>query len=94
MDAMGGDHAPEVVVQGALQAVSEWGIDIIPVGQKGAIAGSLAGCQKARIHVRHCTETVLMDESPLRAIRRKRDSSIRIAFGLAKKGEADAVVSA
>lgn len=94
MDAMGGDHAPEVVVQGALQAVSEWGIDIILVGQKDAIAGSLAGCQKARIHVRHCTETVLMDESPLRAIRRKRDSSIRIAFGLAKKGEADAVVSA
>jgi glycerol-3-phosphate acyltransferase PlsX len=95
VDAMGGDQAPEVVVQGALQAASEWGFEIILVGRKDAIEVGLAGSSgRARIHVHHCSETILMGESPVKAVRRKKDSSIRVAFGLVKRGEADAVVSA
>jgi phosphate acyltransferase len=95
VDAMGGDLAPDVVVQGALQAASEWGMEIVLVGQKDAVQRKLAGAPKGiRIQVHHCSETILMGESPLKAVRQKKDSSIRVAFGLVKKGEADAVVSA
>lgn len=95
VDAMGGDEAPDVVVQGALQAASEWGMEIILVGQRDAVQRKLAGVPgRDRIRVHHCTETILMGESPLKAVRKKRDSSIRVAFELVKKGEADAVVSA
>lgn len=95
VDAMGGDDAPDVVVQGALQAASEWGMEIILVGQKDAVQRKMAGVPgKARVRVHHCTETILMDESPLKAVRKKRDSSIRVAFDLVRKGAADAVVSA
>lgn len=95
VDAMGGDRAPEVVVRGALEAASEWGLDIILVGHRDAIESALGDSPgRARIHVHHCTETILMGESPVKAVRQKKDSSIRVAFGLLKKGEADAVVSA
>ncbi len=95
MDAMGGDRAPEVVVRGALQAASEWGLEITLVGRRDAIESSLDDSPgRSRIRVHHCTETILMGESPVKAVRRKRDSSIPVAFGLVRKGEADAVVSA
>ncbi len=95
VDAMGGDQAPEVVVRGALDAASEWGLDIVLVGRRDAIEAKLDDSPgRSRINVHHCTETILMGESPVKAVRRKKDSSIRVAFGLVKKGEADAVVSA
>lgn len=95
VDAMGGDNAPGVVIQGALQATIETGIDIVLVGDSKAISPALNRCrgtEKVRIH--HCDEVVLMDESPLKAVRNKQDSSIMTAFDLLKKGEVDAVVSA
>jgi phosphate acyltransferase len=95
VDAMGGDNAPDVVVQGALQASIEKGIDIVLVGNSTAITNSLKGCKGAdKVTIHHCDEAILMDESPLKALRSKRDSSISIAFDLLKKGEVDAVVSA
>lgn len=95
VDAMGGDNAPEVVVQGALQATLEWGMDVTLVGDREAISYALGGnLDRAHLAVYHCGEVILMHESPLKALRRKKDSSIKIAFELAKKGEADAVVSA
>ena len=95
VDTMGGDNAPEVVVQGALQAASEWGMDIILVGDREAILNELGrSLDTSHIEVHHCAEVVLMDEPPLKALRQKRDSSIRVAFELAKKGEVDGVVSA
>ncbi len=95
VDAMGGDHAPEVVVQGALQAASEWGVGITLVGQEKAIERCLSDSPRlSGVEVRPCTEQILMGESPLKAIRQKKDSSIRVAFELVKRGEADAVVSA
>lgn len=95
VDAMGGDHAPEMVVRGALEAASELGMDITLVGHRDAISNELGENQeRAPIGVHHCEEVVHMDEKPLKAIRRKKDSSISVAFDLIKRGEVDAVVSA
>jgi glycerol-3-phosphate acyltransferase PlsX len=95
VDAMGGDNAPEMVVQGAVQAAAESGLDITLVGDKEIIRAALgSSSDSCGIRIHHCGETVLMDESPLKAVRTKRDSSIRVAFELVKKGSADAVVSA
>ena len=96
VDAMGGDHAPDVVVQGAIEAATQLGIEIILVGHEKAIAEVLpsSGFPVGRISVHHCTEVVGMDEAPLKAVRHKKDSSIRVVFDLVKGGEVDAVVSA
>ena len=95
VDAMGGDNAPKVVVQGAFQAASEWGMDITLVGDRDAISHELGeDLGRAPVGVHHCEEVVYMDESPLKAVRQKKDSSIMVAFDLIKRGEADAVVSA
>ncbi len=95
VDAMGGDDAPKVVVQGAIQACDELGIDITLVGDSEAVSAALSRDRKReRIRVHHCNEAVLMDESPLKAVRGKKDSSIRVAFNLLRNGKVDAVVSA
>jgi len=95
VDAMGGDHAPAAVVQGSARAASELGIDIVLVGHKKAIQGTLdAQSSTDHISICHCEEVVHMDESPLKAVRQKNDSSIKVAFDLVKSGEVDAVVSA
>ena len=86
VDAMGGDNAPEVVVQGALEAVSKFGIHVILVGHEALLEG-LVGAPTAdsRISIHHCEDVVAMDESPLKALRKKKDSSIRVAFALDRK---------
>jgi len=95
VDAMGGDHAPAVVVQGALQAVIELGIDITLVGDNKILSKEIdSKVSSGHITLHHCKEAVQMGEPPLKAIRQKTDSSIRVAFELAKKGTVDAVVSA
>jgi phosphate acyltransferase len=95
VDAMGGDSAPGVVVQGAIQASMESDIDIVLVGDSKTVSDALNGCRiPDKISIHHCDEAVLMDEPPLKAIRNKRDSSIMTAFDLLKKGEVEAVVSA
>jgi len=95
VDAMGGDNAPEVVVQGAFQAAMEWGVDVTLVGDREAIEAYLpAGGDKASIQVHHCKDVVRMDEAPLKAIRQKKDASVAVAFDLHKKGLVDAVLSA
>lgn len=94
---MGGDYAPATTVQGAVEALSaEQGLQVILVGDKEKIAEEL----KARnysgdgIEIRHATEIVLMDESPMMALKKKKDSSVRVAIDLVKSGQADAIVSA
>jgi glycerol-3-phosphate acyltransferase PlsX len=95
VDAMGGDNAPGVVVQGAIQASMESDIDIVIVGDSKTVSDALNGCRiPDKISIHHCDEAVLMDEPPLKAIRNKRDSSIMTAFDLLKKGKVEAVVSA
>jgi len=95
VDAMGGDNAPKVVVQGAIKASDELGINIILVGDSESISAELGRKGKrGLISIHHCQEAVLMDESPLKAVRNKKDSSIRVAFDLLKNGRVEAVVSA
>ncbi|HEX9023917.1 MAG TPA: phosphate acyltransferase PlsX [Geobacteraceae bacterium] len=96
VDAMGGDNAPVVEVEGAIAAVREFGIPIILVGDTERINRELANhdCKGLDIAVRHASEVVGMHDSAADAVRKKRDSSIRVAFELVKNGEADAVVSA
>jgi glycerol-3-phosphate acyltransferase PlsX len=94
VDAMGGDHAPGVVVEGALLAAQELGVEIALVGQTDAVEQELArrGTDHA-LAVIPASQVVEMHESPSSALRKK-DSSMKIAFEMMKRGEADAVVSA
>ncbi len=93
---MGGDYAPRVTVQGALWAQSELGVNITLVGDQQLLARELSarGRIDNGIQIHHCTQMVTMDESPVRALRQKRDASIMVAFDLARRGKAEAVVSA
>jgi glycerol-3-phosphate acyltransferase PlsX len=95
VDAMGGDRAPDAVVQGALLAAKELDAKILLVGQKEIVEGALSkeSSPRSNIEVVHAGEVVAMDESPGAALR-KRDSSLKVAFELLNKGEAQAVVSA
>ncbi|MBI5675064.1 MAG: phosphate acyltransferase PlsX [Nitrospirae bacterium] len=97
LDAMGGDHAPSTTVEGAVEAVKRFkGLSVILVGDKAKLSSELRGKEYPHSHIsiKHTSETVDMDESPISAMRRKKDSSIRVAIDLVKSGEADAVVSA
>ena len=96
VDAMGGDHAPEAVIEGSVQAAREYGTHVILVGDREVLHQNLKQYSTAGlpISVKHASEVVGMHESPSVAVRRKRDSSIRVAFDLVKAGEARGVVSA
>ena len=94
VDAMGGDHAPGVVVEGALLAASELGVEIVLVGQKEAVEQELARHSGAgAVEVVPASQVVAMHESPSGALRKK-DSSMKVAFEMMKRGEVEAVVSA
>jgi glycerol-3-phosphate acyltransferase PlsX len=84
-----------VVVEGAIAAVRELGASVVLVGDKAAIEHELTrlGATTA-VEVRHASQVVGMGESPSQALRRKRDSSLRIAAELVRDGEASAFVSA
>lgn len=96
VDAMGGDHAPEAIVSGAVFAASEKKIPVILVGDEQRLSTLLSEKKPVSplVSVRHASQVVGMGESPSTAVRRMKDSSIRVALDLVKKGEADAVVSA
>ncbi len=97
LDAMGGDHAPSAIVEGAVEALNEYDdLEIILVGDEPAVKKELLGKRfpALRIRIIHAPEAIGMGESPMAAIRKKRNSSIRRAVDLVKAGEADAVVSA
>lgn len=95
VDAMGGDHAPAVVVEGALLTAQDVDAELILVGDKLAVEQECLriGGKLPRFSILNATQTVSMDESPSVALR-KRDSSMKVAFEMIKRGEAQAVVSA
>ena len=96
LDAMGGDTAPETAVAGAVRAARELPVEVILVGQQGAVERSLSSytARPANLSVVHAPEVIGMDESPVASIRKKRDSSINVGLQLVKDGKADAFVSA
>jgi glycerol-3-phosphate acyltransferase PlsX len=96
VDAMGGDIGAPVTVEGAVGAARDYGLEVILVGDKGVVEREL-GRHRAGdlpIMVRHASQRVEMGESPSHALRRKRDSSMRVAAELVRDGEAAAFVSA
>lgn len=98
VDAMGGDFAPQAIVEGALLAVKECkDIDCLYlVGDEKAIQAEIDRCggNPGRTEIRHASEVIGMNESPATAVRRKKDSSINRAMDLVKTREADAVFAA
>jgi glycerol-3-phosphate acyltransferase PlsX len=96
VDAMGGDVGPTVTVEGAVAAAREYKVEIVLVGDKATVERELTRHHAGDlpITVRHASQVVAMDESPSQALRRKRDSSLRVAAELVRDGEAGAFVSA
>ncbi len=97
VDAMGGDLGPKVVVEGAVHAAQRAGIACVLVGDESQLSQILASFPEAKslpVSIRHASQVVGMDEAPGLAIRKKPDSSIRVAFELVAEGKASAVVSA
>jgi glycerol-3-phosphate acyltransferase PlsX len=96
VDAMGGDNAPSVPVEGAVMAASELGINCVLVGQEELLKREVAKYDppSGRISVIHAPDRVTMEDAPTVALRKKRDSSITRAFGLVKEEQAHGVVSA
>lgn len=96
VDAMGGDHAPQVEIEGAVQAAREFDLSVILVGNREILEAELRkrGALDLPITVKNASEVVGMHESPSAAVRKKKNSSIRVAVELVRSGEADAFVSA
>jgi len=96
VDAMGGDHAPSAIVQGAINAARK-GRPVILVGPEGRIREELARHRAGHqlpIEIQNATEVVEMHDHPGQAMRRKKDNSIRVCFELVASGRATAMVSA
>ena len=96
VDAMGGDHAPGVVVSGSLAALKEYAVEIILVGDQPKIEALLKKAKYTgnRITIQHATETIEMCEPAANSVRRKRNSSIVVGLNMVKEGKADAFFSA
>lgn len=96
LDAMGGDRAPAEPVGGAVLAKRELGLDIALVGDPKLLEQELSrhGPVPSGITVVPASEAIAMDETPVQAVRQKKDASINVAMGLIKSGAASAVVSA
>jgi len=98
IDCMGGDHGAHVTVPAALGlARRDPAVSFILVGRQEIIQRELAAHQfvpDARVRIEHANEMVEMNESPVAAMRGKKDSSMRVAINLVERGEAAACVSA
>jgi glycerol-3-phosphate acyltransferase PlsX len=97
VDAMGGDHAPVPEVEGAIRAVTTQDVNVLLVGKEPVLQAELSkydGWKKLPIRIVHASEVVTMHDNPAKALRTKRDSSIRVAARLVRDGEADGLISA
>ncbi len=97
VDAMGGDHAPKSEVEGAVRAARSLGVKVILVGQEDLVRRELALYEDHRslpIEVVHARERITMEDSAAKAVRTKRDSSMRVASRLVRDGVATGFVSA
>ena len=98
IDAMGGDHGPSITVPAALAVLAEYpDLQIILVGQEPLLCSLVAKRASEfgdRLRVHHAEQVVAMDERPQDAMRKKKDSSMRVALNLLESGEALACVSA
>jgi glycerol-3-phosphate acyltransferase PlsX len=95
---MGGDHGPEVVIPASIRALkSHPEVNLILVGDQDILEAQLKlhdVHEDSRFVIQHASQSVAMDESPAIALRTKKDSSMRVAINLVKRGDAAACVSA
>jgi glycerol-3-phosphate acyltransferase PlsX len=96
LDAMGGDNAPEVTVEGAVWAAREHGVQVLLVGQEELLTPELAKhvTSGLALSIVHASEVIGMEDEPAVAAKTKQDSSMIVGMNLIKKGEADAFFSA
>jgi len=96
VDAMGGDYAPEVVIEGAIVAVKEYDVDVVLVGDEKVIKALLLKHKYSgeRISVHPSQEVIGMSESAASSVRKKRKSSIVVGIDLVKNRVGEAFVSA
>jgi glycerol-3-phosphate acyltransferase PlsX len=96
IDAMGGDHAPAVVVEGAIAAARHLPVHLVLAGRRPAIEAELARLASGRlpVSIAEAADVIGMGEPPAAALRRKPKASIRVAVGEVAAGRARAVVSA
>ncbi|MGH9467836.1 MAG: phosphate acyltransferase PlsX [Terriglobales bacterium] len=97
LDAMGSDHAPAPEVAGAVAAVKEYGIRLLLVGQEERLQKALAAypaAARANIEIVPASEVITMEDTAVRAVRTKRDSSVHGCARLVKSGRAVGLVSA
>lgn len=91
---MGGDKAPEEIIAGAMLAAPSLKGTLFIVGDKSRMAPFLPAQLPRNVVIRHASQVVEMDEKPLDAYKKKKDSSLIVAAKLVKEGEAEAMVSA
>jgi len=97
IDAMGGDHAPGHIVDGALAAARHFDLGVTLVGPAAVLEGELArhiGADRERVRIVDADAVVGMSESPASALRRKPTASIRVAADIVARGDAAALFSA
>ncbi len=95
IDVMGGDNAPRAIIEGCIDAVSEYDIDIFLVGLKEEIEKHLKeNSKKSKLHIVEAKQVIGNDEMPVSAIKRKKDSSMVIGLKLVKDKVCDAFLSA
>lgn len=95
IDAMGGDHAPQVPVRSVLQFAKECPhVEFILVGQKDQVQSVVPGQFPRNVTLLHAPSVIEDDEEPVKAVRKKQDASMVISAGLVRDGQAQAMVSA
>jgi glycerol-3-phosphate acyltransferase PlsX len=96
VDGMGSDNAPHSEIEGAIQAAREYNVQVILVGKESLLQPLLKekGGEGLPIEIRNASQVIAMDEPPAAAMRRKRDSSVRVAADLVREGYASGIVSA
>jgi glycerol-3-phosphate acyltransferase PlsX len=100
LDAMGGDRSSELLIDGALSAIAKrHDLEVVLLGPEDLLDKQVAqragnGEAGGRLSIAHAPQTVSMYESPVDAVRKKKESTIMVGFDLLKTGKADAMVSA
>ena len=95
IDAMGGDNAPKAIIEGSLDAIAEYGIDIFLVGLKNEIISILGdNARNPNVHIVEASEIIGNEENPVSAIKRKKNSSMVLGLNLVRDKTCDAFLSA
>jgi glycerol-3-phosphate acyltransferase PlsX len=96
VDAMGGDFAPQAIVEGAFFASKKHGVKVVLVGDEDQVSKELSKypTSKLPIYIHHAPHVVAMHDSPSIVLRRMKDTSVKVALDLAKEGQVNGVVSA